>query len=305
MNLSDILNTKFALRKLLINNTLHKNIKSIHKDLLTIQLEPEIRGILSLIATEILKNPDIILIDKYNLDERKKDWNTLVKKNVIEENEIIKFDSRSRPGHKILDHYMSHFYDVKNYKGKSVSQLFTQENLEKALLTNLSMHTTPYKSEIRRMIIMTNGLSNVTKYRAIITKGIVEFFKAKRVFDPCAGWGGRMIGTLAAKSEYVGCEPDKKTAIGLKNILEDLSIPEEIRKKGVIFNKTAEFILNSGTLKNEELFDIILTSPPYFNLEIYTNGEQSINMYPTWDEWVEKWLKNIILESLKHLNQMV
>ena len=53
--------------------------------------------------------------------------------------------------------------------------------------------------------------------------------------------------------------------------------------------------------KTDEKFDLILTSPPYFNLEIYTSGDQSIDEYNSWDLWVEKWLKVVIYASLGFL----
>jgi hypothetical protein len=198
---------------------------------------------------------------------------------------------------------MPHFYDVKNYKGVSVRSLINQEIMEKALITNLSMHSTPYKSEIRRMVTMTGGLGNVTKYRTNTSKAIVQFFDAKRVLDPCTGWGGRLLGTLAAAAdtEYVGCEPDPKTAEGLRQILADPAIPASVRVRGQIIEKPAEEAMAEIALLPK--FDLILTSPPYFNLEIYTAGEQSIGKWTTWDEWVSEWYKPLILNSLSRLKE--
>jgi 16S rRNA G966 N2-methylase RsmD len=181
--------------------------------------------------------------------------------------------------------------------------MFTQENLEKALITNLLMHSTPYKSEIRRMITMTGGMGSVTKYRAATSKAIIQFFKGKRVLDPCVGWGGRMLGTLASSNEgyYIGCEPDINTYNGLMNIKQDSCIPSTVRKRATIINKPAELAMDE--IKSMEKFDIVLTSPPYFNLELYTNGEQSTNNHTTWDDWTSKWLKPLILNCLSCLNE--
>lgn len=297
--LHDILNKRFSLRKLLLNKDLHETPNSIDKSLLTPEKEPNIRILLEIIARQIMENPDKILLDNYPNEERTKDWLSLVKKKVIEEDgNIISIDTRTRPGHKILDHHMTHFYDVKNYKGKSVRGLFTKAALEKALITNLSMHSTPYKSEIRRMLTMTGGLGNVTKYRTVTSKSIIQFYKAKRVLDPCCGWGGRLLGCLAAGDDYyyIGCEPDSNTAKGLRNILADSSIPLAVRSRGMIIEKPAEIALLE--IEQMENFDMILTSPPYFNLELYTAGEQSTSIYNTWEDWSEKWLKKVILGSL-------
>jgi 16S rRNA G966 N2-methylase RsmD len=244
-----------------------------------------------------------VLVDSYTRDERAKDWLSLEKKVVFENGDVIPIDTRTRPGHKILDHFMTHFYDVKNYKGVSVRDLFTQESLEKALMQNIQMHSTPYVSEIRRMIVMTGGLGSVTKYRTVTSKAIVQFFGAKRVLDPCCGWGGRMLGTLAAAKDtgYVACEPDPNTFKGLKGILEDTAIPLAVRSRARVLEKPAE--LGLSELLSLEKFDLVLTSPPYFNLELYTAGDQSTTVHKTWEDWTEKWLKPVILGCLACLKE--
>lgn len=289
--MASVLNTRFALRKLMKNETYHDTDIPVPKDQISPESEPELRGALANISREIVADPDSILRDTYTDKERQKDWESLRKKVVLKDGDVLPIDTRSRPGHKLLDHWMPHFYDVKNYKGISVRSLVTQEHVEKALLTNLQMHSTPYKSEIRRMLVMTGGLGSVTKYRSVTSKAVVQYFGARRVLDPCVGWGGRMIGSLSAGAAYVGCEPDPHTAQGLRNILNDIKQP------ATILEQPAETALDQ--LRSLEPFDMVLTSPPYFNLELYTAGEQSTLAYPTWDEWVDRWLRVVVLGCLR------
>jgi hypothetical protein len=301
LSLDRILNVRFALRRLLLQEKYQVYDTSVPKGDIVPEKEPYIRAKLSVIAKQILDNSNTLLSDVYNDNERMMDWIGLVKKKVMKDGDYIPIDTRTRPGHKILDHHMTHFYDVKNYKGISVRSLLSQELLEKALITNISMHSTPYKSEIRRMITMTGGLGNVTKYRTVTSKAIVEYYDARRILDPCVGWGGRMLGALSAFSDtyYVGCEPDPMTAKCLDNILNDTAIPASVRSRAIILSKPAEDGLRD--LKRMVKFDLILTSPPYFNLELYTGGEQSTNNYNTWEEWTENWLKVVILGCLSCL----
>jgi hypothetical protein len=303
ISLDTILNKRYALRKLLSNTAYHTCEKSIPKTDLSPEKEPMLRKKLQLLAKQIIASPDSIFLDVYDLEERKKDWISLQKKVILENQSILHIDTRSRPGHKILDHHMPHFYNVKNYKGISLRELFNETNLEKALLTNIQMHSTPYKSEIRRMITMIGGLGNVTKYRTVTSKAIVQYFGGKRVLDPCIGWGGRILGSLAANESviYVGCEPDSNTAKGLFAILEDTAIPASVRSRALVLEKPVELALED--LKKLEKFDIVLTSPPYFNLEYYTSGLQSVESFPNWDDWTEKWLKVIILGCLSCLKE--
>ena len=294
------LNVKFSLRKLLTNPQYHTSTSSIPSEEVQndfIKIYPTI----TFIAQQIEQNPNLILYDTYDPHELANDWLSLLSKPVLQNNQIIKLDVRSRPGHKILDHYMHHFYDVKNYKGISVRSSCTQPQLEKALLANISMHSTPYKSEIRRMICFTAGLSNVTKYRTVTSKAIAQYYSATRILDPCTGWGGRMLGALASSDQciYVGYEPDTNTFQGLMNILKDNAIPFSVRTRATIFNLPVQ----TDFIQQLQKFDMILTSPPYFNLELYTSGEQSIQRHTTWDEWVEQWLKRVILGCLQCLTE--
>lgn len=291
---ANIVDKRFALRALLSQNKYNGSEESIPKEELTVEKEPLLRGKLTDLASQILRDKESILLDIYEPSQRKRDWLALVKKEVIGDGDIIPIDARSRPGHKLLDHHMPHFWDVTNYKGMSVRNLFTQETVEKALITNICMHSTPYKSEIRRMLLMTGGLGNVTKYRTVTAKSIVKFYSAQKVLDPCIGWGGRMLGALAAGAEYVGCEPDPKTVAGLRGILEDL--PADVKGRAKIIPEPAEI-----GLERAELCDMVLTSPPYFNLEVYTGGDQSTVRHATWENWVDNWLKPVILRGLSLL----
>jgi len=282
----DILGNRFGFRNLLRNTAYHNYDGPIPAEDITEENEPEIRGHITRLVNYLLENPDELFSDlTYTRDQRVTDWNKLVKA------DTSKYESRSRTGHKLLDHHMPHFWDVKNHKGHSVRSLMTQEALEKALYHNVKMHTTPYRSEIRHMLILTGGLGSVTKYRAGVSKNIVDRYDAKSVLDPCIGWGGRMIGSLSACATYTGCEPDPNTFRGLQGILQDCNQHADIR------NQPAEAVI--PTLPSES-FDMVLTSPPYYTLEIYTAGDQSVKNQ-SWDEWVAGWLKPLVIECLRCL----
>jgi hypothetical protein len=282
----DILARRFGFRNLLRNSRYHNYDGAIPAECITEENEPEIRGHISRLARYLVENPNELFTDlNYTKDERVSDWNKLV------DADTSKYESRSRTGHKLLDHHMPHFWDVKSHKGHSVRSLMTQEALEKALYHNLKMHTTPYRSEIRHMLILTGGLGSVTKYRGGVSKNIVDRYDARSVLDPCIGWGGRMIGSLAAGATYTGCEPDPNTFKGLQGILEDCKQRADIR------NEPAEKVI--PTLPSES-FDMVLTSPPYYTLEIYTAGDQSVKNQ-SWDEWIAGWLKPLVIDCLRCL----
>ena len=282
----ELLNKRFGLRNQLRNTQYHNHEGSIPKEALTEDKEPDYHTLVQRFASELVENPDVLLKDEYPLEERVADWNALVKK------DTTTFDSRSRIGHKLLDHHMPHFWNVTNSKGKSVTSMMTHDNLVKALILNTQMHSTPYKSEIRRTLVMSGGLASVTKYRAGMSKFLVKRYSATSVLDPCIGWGGRMIGSLAAGATYTGCEPDPNTFRGLRGILTD------IQKAATLYNGPAETYV--PTLPTGSV-DMILTSPPYYTLELYTAGDQSVKDHMSWETWVSTWLRPLVTECLRCL----
>ena len=300
----NVLNVTFGLRRLLKAEKYHTEKEfTIPLTELTEDKEPQIRTQIAAIAQQIAADPSLILDQTYTAEERSRAWKNLAKLPVFtEDDEVAKLTTNMRAGHAILDHHMPHFWDVRDHTGKSVRSCVTAPILEKALWQNLRNHSTPYSSEIRREIINTQGLASVTKYRAPVAKAIVTIFGAKHVFDPCAGWGGRMLGTLAADDDttYTGCEPDPATAAGLRAILSDPAIPASRRSAARILELPAESAL--PTLVAEK-FDMILTSPPYFNLELYNGDAQSTAQYPTWSSWVDNWLRPVIHTALARLRE--
>jgi hypothetical protein len=188
---------------------------------------------------------------------------------------------------------MPHFWEVRNSKGVCVADLARDPAaLRKALLLNTQMHSTPYQSEIRRTLVLSGGLASVTKYRAGLAKHLVKRYEATRVLDPCIGWGGRMLGALAAGATYVGCEPDPKTFAGLQGILTDID------READLFNEPAEVRIPQIA---SESVDMVLTSPPYYTLELYTGGDQSVKEGMSWETWVATWLRPVVHEALRCL----
>lgn len=50
------------------------------------------------------------------------------------------------------------------------------------------------------------------------------------------------------------------------------------------------------------LFDVSFTSPPYFDFEVYSQDKgQSISMFPTYNEWLEGFVKPTIQNTYEYL----
>lgn len=116
-----------------------------------------------------------------------------------------------------------------------------------------------------------------------------------RVLDPCAGWGGRLVGFLASKAvEYVCCDPADPQINGNKRIYE-LFNPYTPFEKKVSFNCTPFEKYENP----DNYFDMAITSPPYFDVEDYVGGAQSHKEYSNYDLWVEKFY-SVLIEKTYH-----
>jgi len=269
------------------------------KHALTNLTDAEFEVMLPQLAAELESHG--VLREAYSDSEIQKDWALLLKKDTTIN--AMTISATEVAGMKVLRKHMRHFHSVRNHKGHSVESLWTQPCLEKALRFNRAQHSTPYASEIIRSLSFANGLGKVTMYRPLMAKKVVSYLvnkdqlKEVRVLDVCAGWGGRMIGAKSAelnhaykycRVHYTGIDPCAKTYEALRAIRDELELTNV-----TLINKPAEVALQE--LDPSATYDIALTSPPYYNLEIYSDEPtQSVTSGSGYQTWLNKFLSPVI-----------
>lgn len=266
---------------------IHKflNIRNSLRDL----TEEEFVTLLPILAKEL---EAVSFCTKYPDVELKTDWMKLVKWNP----HIATIASTQRLGMKLCEHFFPNFYNIEDKKGNSFKSLWTAKNLERVLRWNRKSHSTPYLSEIKRGIYFNFGIPKSTMYRPQMAKMIVANLGGVNVFDPCAGWGGRMLGSIAAGAEtYTAFEPNTETYENLLRLIHFLNLHDKVR----IYKDSALNMKDYG-IKD---IDVVLTSPPYFDLEVYSHEDtQSINNCVSYKMWVDKFLEPLVsgaIETLK------
>ena len=210
---------------------------------------------------------------------------------------VLPISCHKREGMIILEHYQPHFWETESSTGDSIAKLWNNAEIRKLAEERTAKHyKTIYKSEIRRNLAFYSKAVLPTMYRPLLTKAIVQKYNAKKVLDPCVGWGGRLLGTLCIpETTFTGIEPFSKTYNGLREIANSVGV----LNRAFLHNDGAEVIL--PTLPSGE-YDMILTSPPYFTLEVYGHEEsQSVNKFNTWELWCENFLKVVIKECIRCL----
>jgi 16S rRNA G966 N2-methylase RsmD len=123
----------------------------------------------------------------------------------------------------------------------------------------------------------------VNQFKPSVAKGVYDFFGAKKVLDFSAGWGDRLVGFLASNAEsYIGIDPNTKLHEPYRKIVEDNNRDKETK----FICSPAERVDYSNLD-----YDFVFTSPPYFNLEVYTNEDtQSAKKETKIDDWLNDFL---------------
>ena len=108
-----------------------------------------------------------------------------------------------------------------------------------------------------------------------------------RVLDISAGWGDRLLAALAKNLDsYLAYDPNASLQPGYRAMIDEYMESKKDQYKVI----DAPFESAEENLKGRE-FDLIFTSPPYFDLEVFTTeGEQSIISHSTFDKWMVHFL---------------
>lgn len=144
--------------------------------------------------------------------------------------------------------------------------------------------------DIRKAISRATGVQRVSNFRPTAAAAIFDRFCRVAAYDPCGGWGGRMLGAIAsaAVERYVCCEPSTQTAHGLKSLARDFA--HLTTTECVVVKKPAE-----DHEPERRTFDLVFTSPPYGRTEVYSDEPtQSCHRYPIIAAWTEGFLRPMI-----------
>jgi hypothetical protein len=123
-----------------------------------------------------------------------------------------------------------------------------------------SKHTCSKRQLAMHMTQAFSRRSPVCFFKPSIAKHFYKKFNATKVLDPTAGWGGRMLGAYACGIEYIGIDTNIDLKPAYASMIEELKYPAKMIWDSCL---NVDF--------SELDYDFVLTSPPYFNKEIYEN----------------------------------
>jgi hypothetical protein len=107
------------------------------------------------------------------------------------------------------------------------------------------------------------------------------------VLDPCSGYGGRMLGALASHHDvtYIGADIDSRS------VEANVKFAVPLKREGQV----RQYLRAVEDSVAWPAADLVLTGPPYFDLEDYGTG----SAYQTYEAWRDGFLRVLVEKSLR------
>ena len=134
-----------------------------------------------------------------------------------------------------------------------------------------------------RMLLRSFRISGLhmgyTSFNSSLMRQVIEKYNVKSVYDPCAGWGERMMTCGKLGFSYEGCDINSELFEGYEKLAKLID-----GFKPVLHNNDSANQLVTGDA------DAIITCPPYKNIEVYSeNGAENLS-----DEEFVAWWSEVV-----------
>lgn len=266
--------------------------------------------ILESLSQEEIYDLVTILIEHYRkagfpyfpIDENKirKEYVTLLNLDTKKLELEYNFLQQTMTGLNTCNAFHPEMYSVKCKNAKTPMEIFLDDNLFRIALTKRIKYNDRFINDscVRRTLTAFGGQA-VSNFRPSIAKWFYEKYAPKNgsALDPCMGYGGRLMGAICSHIDtYTGIDPNQKTCYGNRTLYFYLKYICMTTKKVNVYNMPFE------NFTTDNHYDVVFTSPPYFNTEKYSDEEtQSYVRYPEYETWKENFLKVLIKNSYSFL----
>lgn len=134
-----------------------------------------------------------------------------------------------------------------------------------------------------RMLLRAFRISGLhmgyTSFNSALMRQVIEKYNVKSVYDPCAGWGERMMTCGKLGVSYEGCDINSELFEGYAKLAELID-----GFKPVLHNNDSANQLVTGDA------DTVITCPPYKGIEVYSdNGAENLS-----DEDFAAWWGDVV-----------
>lgn len=251
------------------------------------------------------------VLSSLSSQELTEEWESLKKSALINEPVNGEIINSCSTGTIVLKHFCSDlFYASKGSSKSSMSceEVFNNDEKLLGVLQNRMGYKSskedgkerPYVFAMSNKMLLqgmrSSGMGYMTStFKPAVARTIYRHMLKNdgpaKVFDFSAGWGARALGAGTMTGiEYYAIDP--LTADSVNNLMSHYGISGNVFKGCSEDESSYEGIIKAGL---QNTFETAWSSPPYFNLEVYSNEPtQSINRFPAYDNWLKLyWSKTV------------
>lgn len=176
------------------------------------------------------------------------------------------------PNNRIVLNFQPHFYDQERI-------LWSDVKVQQKLLNNRSHYLNKTEDQLSNAEILRGfKISGIhygySHFSPLWFKKFTKDYSIESVYDPCGGWGHRMVGLLGTSvKKYWYNDFDPRTVEGAKKIRGFLELNSVVE----ISNERAEKFIPDFSPQ------CIFTCPPYYNKETYNNRSfKNLEDFSSW-----------------------
>lgn len=152
-------------------------------------------------------------------------------------------------------------------------------------------------SDIRKWKYIFNlYFSSISIFRPVMAMEIYCKYTPKiAILDPTMGWGGRLIGACALNlPKYIGVDANTHLSEPYKKMMDFVVDKTE--------TEIEVFFQDALTVDYSQLkYDMVFTSPPYYNIEIYRGDTSTSTSIKTKEEWNTGFYKPLFQKTWENM----
>lgn len=210
--------------------------------------------------------------------------------------DITKDCPNSFCGNKIVKHFtFPQLLKTRRGNKPTLEELWEKEDTRKKLIDYAIKYDRRKKMDVLHPIdiYQINNLCNgsIVAFKPSVATYIYKKFGATKVLDPCAGWGGRILGAWALNIKYIGIDTNRNIVTPYVNFTIQAPQTEDDKYRGLHYGSCFEEDFSQYD------YDFVLTSPPYFNVEVY----EDMKPFDTEKQYYTQFLVPLIHKCLKDI----
>jgi len=181
-------------------------------------------------------------------------------------------------GNPFLYHFQfKNLLNCKREKGKTIYEIYNDKEEWDKLIDSTRKRNRGGRTAAGNVFeAFRINLGSVVMFKATTAKYLYQKYNAKSVLDPTAGWGGRMLGAWALDIDYTGIDTNTEMKQAYDDMMEFLDKKNDFSSDLFEVEKPNLKMIWQSALDvdfSEIDYDMVLTSPPYVNLELYEHME--------------------------------